>query len=120
MLPDIRPCCQISGYISRYSAVLPDIRPYCQYIRPYCQIIGHIVTDNDSVWSEECETFQNMIHEVGGIEVEYTEPGTKNKNPRAEGMNKIVEAGIQSLLYENNLPPSWWQRAANDVINVPG
>ena len=37
-------------------------------------------------------------------------------NARAEGANKIIEAGIQSLLYEKNLPPSWWQRAANDVM----
>ena len=38
------------------------------------------------------------------------------ENARAEGANKIIEAGIQSLLYERNLPPSWWQRAANDVM----
>ena len=37
-------------------------------------------------------------------------------NARAEGSNKVVEAGIQSLLYDKNLPPSWWQRAANDVM----
>ena len=42
------------------------------------------------------------------------------ENARAEGANKIVEAAICSLLYENNLPPSWWQRAANDVMFLLG
>ena len=46
----------------------------------------------------------------------YSDPGEHaRERSNAEGSNKIIEAGIQSLLYEKNLPPSWSQRAANDV-----
>ena len=95
---------------------IKSMRSHPAYVGLDYRIIGRIVTDNDGAWSEENSKFQSMIEELGGLEVEYTEPGDKRKNPRAEGMNKIVEAGIQSLLYEKNLPPSWWQRAANDVM----
>ena len=65
------------------------------------QIIGKIVTDNDPVWSEDCTEFQNMISEIGGLEIEYVDPADHARNnARAEGANKIIEAGIQSLLYE--------------------
>ena len=37
-------------------------------------------------------------------------------NARQEGSNKIVEAAIQSIQYERNLPPSWWQRISSDVM----
>ena len=57
------------------------------------------------MWDEDHTAFNNMLDEVGGLIIEYTEPGDKSKNPRAEGQNKIVEAGIQSrpALYEQNL-----------------
>ena len=93
-----------------------QLRSHPAYVGIDYQIIGMIVTDNDSVWDEDNTEFQNMVSEMKGLIMEYTEPGEKRKNPRAEGQNKIVEAGIQSLLYEQNLPPSWWQRAANDVM----
>ena len=47
----------------------------------------------------------------------YVDPSNHaRENARAEGANKIIEAGIQSILYDKNLPPSWWQRACNDVM----
>jgi hypothetical protein len=80
-------------------------------------IISRIITDNDSVWGDDTEVFQEMIVRVKGVEVIYGPPEDHARaNARAEGSNKIIEAGIQSLLYEQNLPPSWWQRAANDVM----
>ena len=46
----------------------------------------------------------------------YSDPGEHaRENSRAEGANKIIEEGIQSLLYEKTVPPIWWQRAANNV-----
>ena len=49
--------------------------------------------------------------------MEYGDPADRARdNARAEGSNSIIEAGIRPLLYGRNLPPSWWQRAANDVI----
>ena len=83
---------------------------------PYT-FISQIFTDNESVWGPDASEFSQMIDEVGGIEVDYGDPADHARdNARAEGANKIIEAGIQSLLYEKNLPPSWWQRAANDVM----
>ena len=84
--------------------------------RPY-QVIGNIFTDNESVWDEEASAFQAMVERVGGLLMEYGDPADHARdNARAEGSNKVVEAGIQSLLYGKNLHPSWWQRAANDVF----
>ena len=84
--------------------------------RPY-QVVGNIFTDNESVWDEEASEFQAMVDRVGGLLMEYGDPADHARdNARAEGSNKVVEAGIQSLLYDKNLPPSWWQRAANDVM----
>ena len=79
------------------------------------QIIGMIYTDNEKVWDEFAVVFQEMVHRVDHLVIEYTEPGEKKKNPRAEGANRIVEAGICSLIYEKNLPPSWWERASRSV-----
>ena len=80
-------------------------------------MISRIITDNDGAWSEDNAEFQAMIDEVQGVEIEYGDPADHARdNARAEGANKIIEAGIQSLLYERNLPPTWWQRAANDVM----
>ena len=46
----------------------------------------------------------------------YFDPGEHvRENGRAEGANTTIDAGFQSLLYEKNLPPSWWQHAANDA-----
>jgi len=95
---------------------ITSMRSHPAFVGLDYQMIGHIVTDNDGAWSEENVEFQNMVDHVRGLDIEYTEPGDKRKNPRAEGANKIVEAGIQSLLYEKNLPSSWWQRCANDVM----
>ena len=79
-------------------------------------MISAIHTDNESVWAEECTNFTEIIEAEGGLDMIYSDPGEHaRENSRAEGANKIIEAGIQSLLYEKNLPPSWWQRAANDV-----
>ena len=83
---------------------------------PY-RMISHIITDNDGAWSEDNAEYQAMLEAIGGVEMEYGDPADHARdNARAEGSNKIIEAGIQSLLYERNLPPSWWQRAANDVM----
>ena len=81
------------------------------------QIVANIMTDNDPVWAESCGIFTEMIERVGSLLIDYGDPADHARdNARAEGANKIIEAGIQSLLYEKNLPPSWWQRAANDVM----
>ena len=83
---------------------------------PY-QAIARINTDNESVWDEEAKEFNSMVDRVRGLVMDWGDPTDHARdNARAEGVNKIIEAGIQSLLYEKNLPPSWWQRAANDVM----
>jgi site-specific DNA-cytosine methylase len=80
-------------------------------------IIGKITTDNDGAWSIENREFQQMVAEVGGLEIEYGDTiDHARDNAVAEGSNKIIEDGIKSILFDRNLPPSWWQRAANDVM----
>ena len=64
---------------------------------PYT-FISQIFTDHESVWSPDASEFKEMIEEVGGVEVDYGDPADHARdNARAEGANKIVEAGIQSL-----------------------
>ena len=80
-------------------------------------MISRIFTDNDGAWSEDNVEFSAMVEDQGGLEIDYGDPADHARdNARAEGANKIIEAGIQSILYERNLPPSWWQRACNDVM----
>ena len=96
-------------------------------------MVSVIVTDNESVWSAECREFHDMLHSLGECrwiplqtkttardvipEIVYGAPEDHARdNARAEGANKIIEAGICSLLFERNLPPSWWQRAAGDIM----
>ena len=80
-------------------------------------IISHIFTDNESVWDEFSTEFNQWCEKIGGLLVEYGDPSDHARdNARAEGSNRIIEAGIKSLLFERNLPPSWWQKAANDVM----
>jgi len=96
---------------------IKSVRSHPAFVGLDYQMIGKIITDNESVWKEDCREFQSMVEKVGGLEIEYCDPADHARdNARAEGANKIIEAGIQSLLYEKNLPPSWWQRAANDVM----
>ena len=81
------------------------------------QVVAKITTDNDGAWSDDNESFQEMVTKVRGLEIEYADPANHARdNATAEGANKFIETAIQSLLYENNLPPSWWQRAAMDVM----
>ena len=52
-----------------------------------------------------------MVNEQG-IDCVYSCPGRKDSNAHAERSCRIVDVVIKSLLYEANLPPSWWERAA--------
>ncbi|MBT5795931.1 MAG: hypothetical protein HOI09_00965 [Porticoccaceae bacterium] len=82
-------------------------------------IVSNIITDNDGAWSEDNDEWQSMIRAERGIEMIYADPQDHARdNAKAEGANKIIEAGICSLLYSKNLPSSWWQRAASDVMFV--
>ena len=106
------------------SDAVPELKRWIKQMRSHPayagishQIVGKIITDNESVWSEDASAFQAMIDELGGLEMEYGDPADHARdNATAEGANKIILAGICSLLYERNLPPNWWQRAANDVM----
>ena len=65
-------------------------------------MISRIIADNDGAWSEDNAEFQAMIDEVQGVEIEYGDPDDHARdNARAEGANKIMEAGIQSLFNMN-------------------
>lgn len=95
------------------------LRAHPAYVDIDYQIIGRIVTDNEGVWNEDATDFQNMLDEVKGCEMIYGDSQDHARdNARAEGKNKIIEAGIQSILYDKNLPPSWWQRCAADVMHL--
>ena len=131
-------------------------------------IVSVIITDNESVWSEEAKDFRIMLESLGVSWADYRKdvveddpqlegtstahiipgkgvvwapvrPGTGDLNPptqsprvvpqvirgapeehatinaRGEGSNKITEACIQSMQYERNLPPSWWERLSGDA-----
>ena len=110
--------------LSRKSDATREMRRWIEKLRvhpafhecPY-KPVSKILTDNAGEWSEECKDFSQVIRDKLGVEVTWGDPQDHARDAaRAEGANKIVEAGIQSTLYQNNLPPSWWQRAADDVM----
>ena len=83
-------------------------------------ITSAINTCNESVRAKECANSTEIIEAegLGGLGMMYSDPGEHaRENSRAEGANKIIEAGIQSLLYEKNLPPSWATRCQRRPIS---
>jgi hypothetical protein len=80
---------------------------------PY-KMVSVIKLDNAGEWSLECAQWQAMIKEFG-IECVYSCPDRKESNAHAEKSCGIVEVVIKSLLYEANLPPSWWEYAAKSA-----
>ena len=83
-------------------------------------IVSKIVTDNESVWDEDASEWEEMLRQVNSsVEhmMEYADPADHARdNARAEAKNNFIEAGLCSILYEANLPKSWWQRAASDFM----
>ena len=77
---------------------------------PY-KMVSRIKLDNAGEWSRECAKWQTMVKEHG-VDCVYSCPDRKESNAHAERSCGIVEVVIKSLLYEANLPPSWWERAA--------
>ena len=77
---------------------------------PY-KMVSRIKLDNAGEWSRECAKWQAMVKEHG-VDCVYSCPDRKESNAHAERSCGIVEVVIKSLLYEANLPPSWWERAA--------
>ena len=149
------------------------LRSHPAFVDIHYALISVIITDNESVWSEEAKDFRIMLSSIatnwadlrtgtaqdtaqyqgmdGGTiipgkgvvwapvrpadedRVAYPAHGNPQTgvmpevirgppelhatfNARQEGSNKIVQAGIQSMQYERNLPPSWWQRLASDCM----
>jgi hypothetical protein len=94
-----------------------NLRAHPAYQGSPIRLVSKIETDNDGAWSASNKVWNAMLDEVKGVEMQYGDAQDHARdNATAEGSNKIVEAGIKSILFDKNLPPSWWQRAANDVM----
>ena len=83
------------------------------------QMVSHIKTDHDGAWDHDTESWQDNIAkpvQQGGLNVqmEYISKDRHDQNP-AERHIGIVEVTLKSILMQNNLPPSWWTRAAADA-----
>ena len=79
----------------------------------------HIKTDHDGAWDHDVTSWQENIcgskADGGlGVQMEYISKDRHDQNP-AERHIGIVECTIKSILMQNNLPPSWWTRAACDA-----
>ena len=48
-----------------------------------------------------------------GVDCVYSCPDRKESAAHAERSCGIVEVVIKSMLFQSNLPPSWWQHAAS-------
>ena len=75
------------------------------------KMVSKIKLDNTGEWSRECAKWQAMVNEHG-FGCVYSCPDRKESNAHVERSCGIVEVVMKSLLYEANLPPSWWERAA--------
>ena len=78
---------------------------------PY-KTVSRIKLDNAGEWNRECAKWQTMVKEHG-VGCVYGCPDRKEPNAHAGRSCGIVEVVIKSLLYKANLPPSWWERAAD-------
>ena len=82
-------------------------------------IVSKIVTDNDGVWDDDAREWEAMLESIdSSLDImEYGDPADHARdNARVEAKNKFLVSGICSILYEANLPKSWWQRASSDFM----
>ena len=83
------------------------------------EMVDTIVTDHDGAWDHDTATWQQHIcapKAEGGLNVKtlYISKDRHAQNP-AERNVGIVECVIKAILMQQNLPPSWWTRAACDA-----
>jgi hypothetical protein len=82
-------------------------------------VVCYVRTDNAGEWGPVFEGWQEMCNHMPGGKVTtlYVDPQRHaEENGYAEVACGITEVVIKSLLYERNLPPSWWQRCAADAL----
>ena len=75
------------------------------------QVISRIKLDNAGEWDRECKDWKSLMQSKG-VDCVYSCPDRKESAAHAEHSCGIVEVVIKSMLFQSNLPPSWWQHAA--------
>jgi len=82
-------------------------------------LICYVRTDNAGEWGPRYQEWQDMCKDMPGGKVKMIYVDAQRhaeENGYAEVAVGITEIVIKSLLYERNLPPSWWQRCAADAL----
>ena len=75
------------------------------------QVVSRIKLDNAGEWDRECKDWKSLMQDKG-VDCVYSCPDRKESAAHAERSCSIVEVVIKSMLFQSNLPPSWWQYAA--------
>jgi hypothetical protein len=73
-----------------------------------------IFLDNAGEWDIKSDKWNTMIKEHG-IECVYTCPDRCDKKGLSERACGILEPVVKALLMQHNLPPTWWEYAANNA-----
>lgn len=76
--------------------------------------VSVIKTDDAGEWGILTEAWHKTMSDRG-VESIYSSPDRKEEASYAERACGIVEVVIKSLLMQQNLPPSWWQYAADQA-----
>jgi site-specific DNA-cytosine methylase len=78
------------------------------------KVLSILFLDNAGEWDIRSEKWNTMVKEHG-IECVYTCPDRCDKKGLSERACGILEPVVKALLMQHNLPPTWWEYAANNA-----
>ena len=76
------------------------------------KVISRIKLDNAGEWDRKCGDWKELMR-AKGVDCVYSCPDRKESAAHAERSCGIAEVVVKSMLMQANLPPSWWEYAAN-------
>ena len=118
----------VRDLIDRWITVLRNDQAFhnCGY-----KIVSVIHLDNAGEWQLDCAAWVEIVERQGFTPI-YSCPDRKESAANAERTMGILEIVIKSMLMDSNLPPQWWEYAADmaefllnrfpvssDLVSVP-
>lgn len=76
------------------------------------KVISRIKLDNAGEWDRKCGDWKELMR-AKGVDCVYSCPEREESAAHAERSCGIAEVVVKSMLMQANLPPSWWECAAN-------
>ena len=107
-----------SDIVQAFSDWVTSMRRNALYSNLPYPVVSVVRTDNEGTWSVKARRWLDMLAELDpSVEMVYVSPDRHaQENGYAEAACKAVELHIKCALFAANLPPSWWQYCAADVL----